>query len=176
MNIEDILLKAAFFENKDNSYQWFIGSTNGNSTAIPELHEAIQDKLLNDPSSINFTPFAVNRSDLIDKVRSELSKACENEIVSGFTSSVLSANCNYRSCRDQQRTIESAARRTGGGKIWMNGSFTHHTQAQAQQVLEECEIHIENIRTKFADKVVYISDPSRTDSEIEACTWDSLEV
>ena len=119
--------------------------------------------------------FAIDRSDLIASVRSELSKACENEIESGFTADVLFSNCNYRSCRDQQRTMLSAARRSGGGKIWMNESFTHHTQAQAEQVLEECEIHIENIRTKFADKVVYISDPSRTDAEIEACTWDSVE-
>ena len=128
-----------------------------------------------DESTI-IAPFTIDRSNLIASVRSELSKSCENEIESGFTADILSSNCNYRSCRDQQRTMLSAARRAGGGKIWMNESFTHHTQSQAEQVLEECEIHIESIRTKFADKVVYISDPARTDAEIEACTWDSVEV
>lgn len=103
----------------------------------------------------------------------EMRKECGNHIDAGFESDVLGYPCQYNNSSDQQTTMRNAA--INGGKIWRNEAFTLHTKEQAQSVFDESLLEIEMHRTTYADKCIYINDPSRTANEILAVTWDSAE-
>lgn len=103
----------------------------------------------------------------------EMRKECGDHINAGFESGALGYPCQYSNTTNQQTTMRNAT--ISGGKIWRNEAFTYHTALQAQAVFDESTTEIEMHRTDYANKCIYIEDPSRTAEEILAVTWDSAE-
>lgn len=119
----------------------------------------------------------VNANKTIETCRcsklAEMRKECGERIVAGFNSDALGYECQYNNSVNQQTTMRNAT--ISGGKIWRNEAFTYHTALQAQAVFDESTSEIEMHRTVYANKCIYIEDPSRTVEEILTVTWDSAE-
>lgn len=103
----------------------------------------------------------------------EIRTECENQIVAGFISNALGYEVHYRCNRDDQMMMRDA-KDNGGGLLWRNETLTAHTQTQAQDVFTAMIAHRdETCKVKYANKMNYLIEPSRTIEEIEAVTWSS---
>jgi len=117
-------------------------------------------------------------SESVAKCRTEkrayIRKECGHKIDAGFFSEALGYECQYRNTRDRQNEMFVASV-SGGGEIWRNETLTQHTVAQAKLVLAKSRTEVARHNRTYADKCVYINNPSRTAAEINAVTWDSSE-
>ena len=138
---------------------------NGSHDEINLTWDEIQ-KYINPPKSIE--EFRITKL-------AEIRKECENQIVAGFISDALGYEVHYRCNRDDQMMMRDA-KDNRGGLLWRNETLTAHTQAQAQDVFAAMIVHRdETCKVKYANKMNYLNEPSRTIEEIEAVTWDSNE-
>lgn len=115
---------------------------------------------------------------------SELSGACEADIVSGFTSSALGTECTYQSDRDDQLNLIGAVssgvdmtfKCKDSSGVW---DYRTHTAAQLQQVMSDGASVKHTKLNRFnqlrADVNAILDDAALTDDEkrtqIEAIVW-----
>lgn len=84
-----------------------------------------------------------------------LSRACAQQILTGFTSSALGVAHHYASTAIDQRNLILAAQSTNGGLLSCRDATSawgrlRHTQAQAQQALEDFVALADEARTKLS--------------------------
>lgn len=104
-----------------------------------------------------------------------LSSACAAQIISGFTSSALGSVNIYASTEVDQRNITQSAQCSKGGLlscadaagVW---SRQPHTQAQAQQVLEDFVAERDTARLNLAGLEEQI-EAATTVEEVQAVVW-----
>lgn len=106
-----------------------------------------------------------------------LSSACAKQIISGFSSSALGTQNNYASGKiDQQNIVQSAQSAKGGLLSCTNASGVWarqpHTQAQAQQALEDFVTARDAARSKLGTLEIQIS-AAITVEAVQAIIWNS---
>lgn len=104
-----------------------------------------------------------------------VSSACAAQIVSGFASSALGAAHTYASGDIDQQNIVQSAQSTKGGLLSCadsTGAWSRqpHTQAQAQQVLEDFVAARDAARTKLSGLEVQVNTAT-TVAAAQAVTW-----
>lgn len=106
-----------------------------------------------------------------------LSLACQQQIVSGFTSSALGSAYSYGSNAVDQRNILMAAQSTKGGLlscqnpagVWVREA---HTQAQAQQVAEDFVAVSDAARAKLNSLQAQIN-AATTVAAVQGVVWEA---
>ena len=120
----------------------------------------------------------VARIEVVQSTRcSLLSRACAQQIISGFSSSSLGAAHNYASTTvDQQNIVQSAQCAKGGllscadsTGVWARVA---HTQAQAQQVLEDFVTARDAARAKLNGLEAQIN-AATTSEAVQAVVWEA---
>ena len=106
-----------------------------------------------------------------------LSSACAKQIISGFSSSALGTPNNYASGEiDQQNIVQSAQSVKGGLLSCKNTSGVWsrqlHTQAQAQQVLEDFVTTRDAARSKLGVLETQIA-AATTIEAVQTILWNS---
>ena len=106
-----------------------------------------------------------------------LSNCCQQQIISGFSSSALGAVHNYASDAVDQRNILLAAQSTGGGLLSCQGASdiwvrVPHTQPQAQQVVADFVAASDTARTKLSGLEAQI-EAATTVEAVKAIVWNS---
>ena len=104
-----------------------------------------------------------------------LSSACAAQIISGFASSALGAAHTYASGDIDQQNIVQSAQSTKGGLLSCTdstGAWSReaHTQAQAQQVLEDFVTARDAARTKLSGLQTQIV-AATTVAAVQAISW-----
>lgn len=107
---------------------------------------------------------------------SALSKSCEQQIVSGFTSSALGSVNIYASAEVDQRNIVQSAQSIKGGLLSCKNTAglwarQAHTQAQAQQALEDFVTARDDARLKLQTDQAQIA-ASTTVTAVQAIIWE----
>lgn len=123
-----------------------------------------------DPNHV--TSLELTRQSKIDELRA----VCGVKIEAGVETDVIHGYAvHYRLKLEDQLKIDAAASKTAGGKVWRNEIFEYLTQANAQTLQGLKDSHIESITTTWSDKYAYLVHSSRTEAEIDAVTWTSVE-
>lgn len=104
-----------------------------------------------------------------------LSFACQQQIVSGFSSSALDAENTYASALLDQQNLIQAAQNANGGLLIVNTKnvcqLIRHTQAEAQQVLADFIIFKDNNRSKLSTYISKI-DAATSINNIQSIVWN----
>lgn len=112
-----------------------------------------------------------------NKKISELSMACENEIVSGFDSKALGASHKYQSDRDDQSNLIGVAVAGNGGlfKCSEDGGVTweykDHTHEQIMQVIQDGKEMKLSALAKFG-RLKALAKSAATVQELKAISWN----
>lgn len=109
------------------------------------------------------------------KQTNNLSWACQQQIVSGFTSSILGSAYTYASGEVDQRNILAAAQATNGGLLSCQDATgvwdrRPHTKAQAQQALDDFVSARDGEREKLGSLVTQIN-AATTIEAVQAIVW-----
>lgn len=162
---------------------WLPGDGDSNDAEVLDGRE-IEDLGVEPPSDAFFSfpppspPVAAQRQ------IEDVSRACEADIVSGFTSSALGTEHAYQSDRDDQLNLVGAVS-TGTDMTFKckdsNGVWDYklHTTAQLQQVMNDGaaskHLKLERFNQLKNDVYAIVDDTSLTDDEkrtqISAITW-----
>lgn len=105
-----------------------------------------------------------------------LTQACQKQIVSGFASSALGTKHNYASTAIDQRNIVMASQSSKGGLLScadQTGAWARamHTQAQAQQALEDFVAMADTARTRLSALEAQITSAT-TVAAAQAVSWE----
>lgn len=105
-----------------------------------------------------------------------LSSACAKQIISGFSSPALGTPNNYASGEIDQQNIVQSAQSTKGGLLSCanaSGVWTRqpHTQAQAQQVLEDFVTARDAARSKLGALETQVSAATTLEA-VQAILWN----
>lgn len=115
-------------------------------------------------------------TDVANMQAKALAQACQQQIVSGFTSAALGAVHNYASTAIDQRNLILAAQSSKGGLLSCQDSTgawvrVMHAQAQAQQVLEDFVAMADAARTKLSALETQIASAT-TVAAVQAVLWE----
>lgn len=108
-----------------------------------------------------------------------LSNTCQNAICRGFKSSALGASNLYASGATDQRNIVQSAQSTKGGLVSLYNLTANawersaHTQAQAQQVLEDFVTFRDTCRTQLSTLEAQITAATTID-DIKTIVWKEV--
>lgn len=124
---------------------------------------------------VEYIPPPQNLSVVQQRQLNILIRACASQIISGFASSALGVAYTYASDAVSQRNILLAAQSTKGGLlscqdasgVW---SRQPHTQAQAQQVLEDFVGICDAARAKLTSKETGAAS-AKTVETVQAVVW-----
>lgn len=106
-----------------------------------------------------------------------LSSACATQILSGFSSSALSAAYTYASTDVDQRNIVQSAQSTKGGLLSCQNATgvwqrVAHSQAQAQNVLEDFVAFRDAARTMLGTLAAQVNAATSVE-QVQALVWES---
>jgi hypothetical protein len=123
----------------------------------------------------------------------ELSEACRNEIISGFTSNALGQDGLYDSYEVDQLNLVGSVSAISPSPNAPNGSampyavrpivdgvvqpkvYTVHTYAQLRQVMQDGTVFKLTKLQKFNAKRDYVNFNCSTHEQVDAVTWESVE-
>ncbi|RKP50503.1 hypothetical protein [Trinickia fusca] len=104
----------------------------------------------------------------------ELTQACANAIISGFTSNALGSAYIYPSTVTDQANQNTVADCPSGGLLWCesNGAwaFRQHTQAQAQAVVTSFASWLNHCQSQLIALTTKVNTATSVDA-VEAIAW-----
>lgn len=145
-----------------------------------DAKQMIIDGLIVNKPPVPPTPFNISDARAIKS--SEISTACEQFIVAGFTSNALGTVHTYPSNRDDQLNLSGTVQRSmmlgvlptdtfaflcKNASVW---AYAMHTPAQIQQVGKDAYAHILNARVKNATLQAQIASAT-TQLQLDSVTW-----